>query len=114
MVKVRRYEVDIEKLKNTLRSHKNISNKEISERLNIQKTTVDHWFRTDDCFSVPDENIWLELKEMLNIKTDEFDKSIMEFDWKYGTYEKSQRCYYVDGIAPTITCSDDIKIIARY
>lgn len=51
---------------------------------------------------------------MLNIKTDEFDKSIMEFDWKYGTYEKSQRCYYVDGIAPTITCSDDIKIIARY
>lgn len=83
-VKVRKYEIDILRLQQLLRSHKNISNKEISEKLNIKRTKVDHWFRTDNCFSIPDENIWLELKELLNIETDEFDKSIMEFEYRLG------------------------------
>lgn len=111
-VKVRKYEIDILRLQQLLRSHKNISNKEISEKLNIKRTTVDHWFRTDKCFSIPDENVWLKLKELLHIKTDEFDKSIMEFEYRLGVYEKSERCYLIDELCPTITTSDDIKIIS--
>ena len=110
-VKVRKYDVDVSRLQQLLRSHKNISNKEISEKLNIKKTTVDHWFRTDKCFSIPNENIWLELKELLNIETYEFDESIMKFEYKIGVYEKSERCYLTNGLCPTITTSDDIKII---
>ena len=111
-VKVWKYEVDIPKLQQLLRSHKDMSNREIADKLNINKTKVDHWFRTDNCFSIPDENIWLELKELLHIETDEFDKSIMEFEYKLGVYEKSERCYLTDGLCPTITTSDDIKIIS--
>lgn len=110
-VKVRKHEVDISKLQKLLREHKIYSNNEIAKRLDIKKTTVDHWFRTDKCFSIPDENIWLKLKELLHIKTDEFDKSIMEFEYRFGVYEKSERCYLIDGLCPTITTSDDIKII---
>lgn len=61
-VKVRKYEVDVEKLQETLRKHKIFSNKEIANKLNVKKTTVDHWFRVDKCFSIPDENIWFKLK----------------------------------------------------
>lgn len=111
-VKLRKYEVDISKLQQVLRSHKNISNTQIADELNIKKTTVDHWFRNDNCFSIPDENVWLELKKLLHIETDEFDKSIMEFEYRLGVYEKSERCYLTDGLCPTITTSDDIKIIS--
>ena len=60
---------------------------------------------------VPDDEYKDFIKGMKNIKTDIFDKSITEFEYKLGVYEKSERCYLIDGIAPTITCSDDIKII---
>lgn len=110
-VKIRKYQVDIKGLQELLRNHKNMSNKQISNELNVKKTTVDHWFRTDNCFSIPDAEIWYKLKELLNIQTDKFDKSIMDFEYKIGVYEKSERCYFIDGLSPTITCSDDIKII---
>ena len=110
-VKVRKHNVDIVKLQQLLRSHKNKPNKEIAKILGVKKTTVDHWFRTDNCFSIPDENIWYDLKNLLNIDTDEFDSCITEFEYKIGVYEKSERCYFTDGLCPTITCSDEIKII---
>jgi len=54
--------------------------RKISEYLDIPKTKVEHWFRKDNCFAIPDEDIWFKLKEFLNITTDEFDKSITEFE----------------------------------
>ena len=51
-VKVRKYQVDIKGLQELLRNHKNMSNKQISNELNVKKTTVDHWFRIDNCFSI--------------------------------------------------------------
>lgn len=47
--------------------------------------------------------MWMELKSLLQITTDEFDKSIMTFEEKEGVYEKSERHYFADGIAPTLT-----------
>lgn len=59
---------------------------------------VEHWFRTDNCFSIPDEDVWYQLKELLNITINDFDES--------------NRCYFEEGIAPTITsASADEKII---
>lgn len=116
-VKVRRYEVDIASLQTLLRTSKKksqLSNKQIAELLDCPLTLVEHWFRTDSCFSIPDENIWFKLKELLHITTDKFDLPITDFEYRDGVYEKSNRCYFEDGIAPTITCaSANEKIIIR-
>jgi len=111
MVKVRKYEVDIEALKKTL-SKRNISIKKISQILGVKKTLVEHWFRKDSCFSIPSAENWLQLKEILGIQTNEFDKSIMQFEEKISVHEQSNRVYNINGIAPTITStSADIRII---
>lgn len=107
-VRVRKYEVDVVALKKVLREAKNnskLTNSEISNKLNKPKTLVDHWFRNDNCFSIPDEYIWFELKKLLNIQTDEFDKSIMTFEVRDGIFDKSNRVYDSSGIAPTLTCA---------
>lgn len=55
--------------------------------------------------------MWLGLKALLHIETCEFDRGIMEFEYRLGTYEKSERCYLISGLSPTLTTSDEIKII---
>jgi DNA (cytosine-5)-methyltransferase 1 len=111
-VKVRKYDVDINNLKKFLKQHKKYSNKEISKKLNVPITTVEHWFRNDKSFSIPDANIWYQLKEILSIKTNEFDESITTFIEKDNIYEKSNRCYFDNGVAPTLTsASSGEKII---
>ena len=111
MVTVRKYEVDTDKLKTLLREHKTLSNKEIAEKLNQPITKVEHWFRTDDCFSIPDADIWLQLKELLNIQTSEFDKSIMEFETKEGSYDKATRKYSVNGKMSTLMAAGNDEIL---
>ena len=105
-VKVRKYSVDCQFLCECLRDYKfksNFSNKDIAEALDVPLTKVEHWFRRDDCFAIPDPDIWMKLKELLGIETDEFDESIMTFEEKEGVYEKSERHYFSDGISPTLT-----------
>lgn len=105
-VRVRKYPVDCKLLCECLRDHKygsNFSNKEIAEQLGRPLTEVEHWFRNDQYFSIPDENIWFALKELLGIETNEFDASIMTFEEKEGVYEKSERHYFASGISPTLT-----------
>lgn len=106
-VRVRKYEVDVIALKELLRESKKssgLTNRDISNKLNQPKTLVDHWFRNDNCFSIPDEDIWFDLKKLLNIQTDEFDKSIMTFEIRDGVFDKANRVYNSNGIAPTLTC----------
>jgi site-specific DNA-cytosine methylase len=111
-VRVRKHPIDTDKLVQVLREHKNISNQEIADRLDVPLTKVEHWFRRDKCFAIPDAEIWFELKSLLNIQTNEFDESITVFEEKDNVFEKSNRCYFSNGIAPTITsASADEKII---
>lgn len=111
IVKVRKCEVDIEGLKEELRSHKTISNKEIAEKLDLPKTKVDHRFRIDSCFAIPDPEIRFRLKDLLGITTDKYDKSITEFEERPGTYEKSERKINVEGKMSTLTTSQNDEII---
>ena len=113
-VKVRKYNVNTAKLSEVLKESKtssNLNNKEIASKLNIPITQVEHYFRTDDSFAIPSPEIWLELKEILNITTDEFDKSIMTFEEKDNNYDMSNRAYHIEGIAPTLDTNSDKKII---
>ena len=114
-VMVRKYPVDCNLLCECLRNHKNslnYSNKDIADSLNVPLTKVEHWFRQDECFAIPDADIWFKLKTLLNITTDEFDESIVTFEVKDGVYDKANRCYHIEGIAPTLTvASANEKII---
>jgi len=113
MVSVRKHEVNIPKLQKLLKQHHKPA-KDIAEKLGIPKTKVEHWFRKDASFSIPDAFYWKELKGILGILTDEFDAAIMEFEQREGSYEKSNRVYDEEGIAPTLTqASSDEKILVR-
>lgn len=110
-VKVRKYEVDIEWLKAELRTHKNLTNKEIAERLNQPITKVEHRFRNDNCFAIPDAEIRFKLKDLLWITTDRFDKSITEFEEKCWTYEKAERKVLPSWKMTTLTTSQNDDIV---
>ena len=103
-VATRKYEVNTEKLVKVLREHKgNMTNKAIAEALNCPITQVEHWFRTDSCFAIPDPEVWCPLKALLGITTEEFDESIMTFEYKGGTYDMRNRIH-MGKTAPTLTC----------
>lgn len=115
-VKVRKYPVNTKKLVKVLRESKvksNLSNKKIAEYLNIPLTKVEHWFRTDDCFTIPEFDIWYKLKKLLRINTDEFDESITSFEEKEGVYEKANRVYDENGLAPTLTQQEE-KVLNNF
>ena len=114
IVNVRKYEVNILELQKTLKQHKKLNNQQIADNLNVPKTMVEHWFRTDNYFSIPDKDIWIKLKKLLKINTNEFDESIMTFEEKESVFEKTNRVYDEDGIAPTLTStSADERILVR-
>ena len=113
-VKVRKHKVDILGLQNLLRTSKKESkktNKQIANEIKIPVTKVEHWFRTDGSFAIPSDDIWLDLKEILNIDNNEFDKSIMEFDIRDGVYETTQRVYSQEGKSPTLTSAHAEKLV---
>jgi site-specific DNA-cytosine methylase len=116
-VKVRKIEVDIPNLQKLLKKHKKkeITLDFISKSLDVPKTMVEHWFRTDSGFTIPNPEMWLKLKDILNITTDEFDTSIMEFEEKEGTYDKANRVYDENGKSATLTLqSSNDKIMTNY
>jgi DNA (cytosine-5)-methyltransferase 1 len=113
LVTKRKNNVNLENLKILLKESKEKSKKsikEISETLKIPQTMVEHWFRSDDSFSIPSAEIWAELKDCLNIENNDFDPQILEFESLEGKYEKAQRVYNAEYNSPAITCSDSPKI----
>ena len=114
IVKVRKHEVDIQGLQTALRKAKEqyqLTIQNIADKVGVNKTTVDHWFRTDGSFAIPSEDVWVTVKEVLGIETTEFDLSITEYEYREGTYEMSKRVYSSEGVSPTITASNpDAKI----
>lgn len=79
--KRRVYELDKEKLRLCLREHKgSYSLTDIARTLKVGKNSVDHWFAANpDKFTMPYADKWDELKTLLNIDTDEFDKAIKTY-----------------------------------
>ena len=115
-VKVRKHEVDIPGLQTCILDHyakcgKN--KKEIAKELNDKYSTVEHYFRKlgSDFFSIPSEEHWPQLKEILGITTDKFDKHIMEFEYRDGVFESTQRVYSDQGKSPTLTASNKEQMI---
>lgn len=116
IVKKRVYEVDIKRLQKILREkkkEKKLTINFISKELGVSKTKVEHFFRTDKYFDIPDSKSWIKLSELLNINDSELDKQITEFEVVDGNFEKSERHYFEDGLAPTILAGVNDKIITK-
>ena len=111
-VRVRKYTCDIEEFQACLRFHKTMSCRAIAEALDRPQTEVEHWFRTDKYFNIPDENIWWGLKKLLRIHTTEFDDFVTVFEVREGVFEKADRCYDVNGKMSTLMTGKTDNIIA--
>ena len=111
-VKIRKHQVDIKGLQACLKRHKNTTIKNIANLVGVPLTEAEHWFRTDVYFAIPNAELWDKIKEVLSIETTEFDASIKEFIEQDGVFEKSNRVYDENGIAPTMTStSADERIL---
>jgi DNA-cytosine methyltransferase len=113
-VRVRKHKVDILLLQQALRAYKQNSkktNKQIADETNMPITKVEHWFRTDTSFAIPSDDIWFKLKEVLGFTSSVFDKQIMEFEYRDGVFESTQRVYSDQGKSPTLTASNKEQMI---
>ena len=102
-VKVRKNYIDKKELAFFLRSYKTKTISEISNFCNAPKTMVEHWFRMDSSFSIPDAEYWFKLKEFLKIEDCKYDKAVTEFELKNNSFDMAKRIYHIDGKHPTLT-----------
>ena len=113
-VKIRKHEVDEKALQKLLRSAKKESKKtikDIAKECNVPLTKAEHWFRTDSSFAIPKDTVWIKLKFVLGITTNKFDKGLLEFEYRDGVYESTQRVYSDQGKSPTLTASNKEQMI---
>ena len=113
-VKIRKHDVDEKALQKLLRSAKKESKKtikDISKECNVPLTKAEHWFRTDSSFAIPKDTVWIKLKFVLGITTNEFDKALLEFEYRDGVFESTQRVYSDQGKSPTLTASNKEQMI---
>jgi DNA-cytosine methyltransferase len=108
-VKIRKNYIDKKELALFLRSYKNKTINEISIFCNAPKTMVEHWFRTDNSFSVPDAEYWFKLKEFLKIEDCKYDKAVTEFEIKNNSFDMAKRIYHIDGKHPTLTTLTGVR-----
>ena len=86
-----------------MRKHKTKTINEIANFCNAPKTMVEHWFRMDGSFSIPDVEYWNKLKECLSIEDSKYDKLVTEFEIKNNSFDMAKRIYHIDGKHPTLT-----------
>ena len=105
-VKVRKHYINKKELATFLREKKQnvgLTNKEIANQCNAPITLVEHWFRLDNSFSIPDAEIWEALKQCLHITEIAYDKAITEFEIKNNVFDMASRIYNINGKHPTLT-----------
>ena len=113
-VRKRVHEVDYKELCAFLREHKKnsgLTNKAIAAQLDKPLSEVEHWFRQDDFFAPPTDDIWLQFKELLGIESDKYDDFMLEFEWVDGVYEMDKRASDVDGLSSTLTTKSESLIV---
>ena len=113
----RKHDVDVVGLQELLKESKKkseLSNKDIALLLDLPETQVAHWFRTDEYFSVPTKEVWFDLKDVLGIADDSFDKALTEFVEVDSEYDMNNRVYSDEGLSPTLKCNSKGELIKEH
>ena len=79
--------------------------REIAESLDLPKTQVEHYFRSDKSRAIPSPKHWLLLKKLLGFDNT-FDKEVTDIYEKEVEFESSRRVYSVDGISKTLDTNE--------
>ncbi len=84
---------------------------EIAKHLDLNKSQVEHYFRTDKHRAIPNKEIWNKLKAFLDLPSD-YDKLVLSEYEKIIEYEQTNRVYNSSGLSPTVnaTCEPTIAI----
>lgn len=93
------------KINQYLKDNKKGTLKEISVCLDLPKTQVEHYFRTDNSRAIPSPKVWLKLKKLLQFD-DKYDKQVTEINESIGTYESASRLYSDNGLSPTLQTNE--------
>lgn len=72
---------------------------------------MEHYFRKDKYFAVPEPSIWYQLKELLNISDNSFDEQITEFVVVPNQFDMGNRLYDEKGISPTLLADCNNKLV---
>ena len=108
IVKKRTFETPKE-INQYLKDNKKLTIREIAEKLNLPKTQVDHYFRTDKSRAIPSPKIWKKMKIIMNLDS-RYDKQEMEFYEKEMEYEMTRRVHSEKGISPTLKGAKDLLV----
>jgi DNA (cytosine-5)-methyltransferase 1 len=84
----------------------------LSESLNLPKTQVEHYFRTDKSRAIPTPEIWNKLKSILNFN-DTYDKEVLSIYEKEIEFEQTRRVYNDSGTSPTLNTIQEPIIYDR-
>ena len=79
--------------------------KQIAESIDLPKTQVEHYFRSDKCRAIPSSEHWILLKELLGFD-DTYDKQVTDIYEKEVEFESSRRVYAADGISKTLDTNE--------
>ena len=84
--------------------------KVIAAELDMPHTQVAHYFRTDKSRAIPSPDIWVKLKEMLELDN-RYDKEVLSFHEKMMVYEMTRRVHSIEGISPTLKAENESTIL---
>lgn len=87
-----------------LREKRKSSIREIANKLQLPKTQVEHYFRTDKSRAIPSPKVWNKLKNILNLD-DRYDEQVTKFYEKEVEFESTRRVYDSKGVAKTTDTS---------
>ena len=78
--------------------------REIAESLQLPKTQIEHYFRSDKYRAVPSPEIWVKLKVLLQFD-DTYDEEVTSIYEKEVEFESTRRVYNENGLSPTINAA---------
>jgi len=87
-----------------LREKRKSSIREVANKLQLPKTQVEHYFRTDKSRTIPSPKVWKKLKNILNLD-DRYDEQVTKFYKKEVEFESTRRVYDSKGVAKTTDTS---------
>ena len=101
----RKYDIEPEKISEYLRlwlKKSGISKKQLSKKLGLPFTLVEHFFRKSISISLPDKETWIKLKQIL--KFDEiYDKEMIEYVSYITSKHQGNRIYSSESDSPTLS-----------